>query len=80
MHGRSLGHDVKSMKGYFCNFKCAGFDGIYVPMQAELDRFVNALIAIREEVREIEEGKADKCVILPLSFVLHPLPPHACGN
>ncbi|EIE25206.1 glycine dehydrogenase [Coccomyxa subellipsoidea C-169] len=28
--------------------------------KAELDRFVNALIAIREEVREIEEGKADK--------------------
>lgn len=51
-----------------------------MPMQAELDRFVNALIAIREEVREIEEGKADKCVILPLFFMLHPLPPHACGS
>ncbi|MBU0487792.1 MAG: aminomethyl-transferring glycine dehydrogenase [Bacteroidetes bacterium] len=26
----------------------------------ELDRFVDAMIAIREEIREIEEGKADK--------------------
>jgi glycine dehydrogenase len=26
----------------------------------ELDHFVDALIAIREEIREIEEGKADK--------------------
>ena len=26
----------------------------------ELDRFCDALIAIREEIREIEEGKADK--------------------
>ena len=37
----------------------ACFD-VMARMQAELDRFVNALIAIREEVREIEEGKADK--------------------
>jgi glycine dehydrogenase len=28
--------------------------------QAELDRFCDALIAIREEIREIEQGKADK--------------------
>ena len=28
--------------------------------KAELDRFCEALIAIREEIREIEEGKADK--------------------
>ena len=28
--------------------------------QAELDRFCEAMIAIREEIREIEEGKADK--------------------
>ncbi len=27
---------------------------------AELDRFVDAMIAIREEIREVEEGKADK--------------------
>ncbi len=27
---------------------------------AELDRFIDAMIAIREEIREIEEGKADK--------------------
>jgi len=27
---------------------------------AELDRFVEAMISIREEIREIEEGKADK--------------------
>ena len=31
-----------------------------VPLQAELDRFVNALISIREEVRDIENGKSDK--------------------
>ncbi len=29
-------------------------------LQAELDRFVNALISIREEVRDIENGKLDK--------------------
>jgi glycine cleavage system protein P-like pyridoxal-binding family len=29
-------------------------------VQEELDRFVNALIAIREEIREVENGKADK--------------------
>ena len=29
-------------------------------MQQELDRFVNALISIREEVRDIENGKMDK--------------------
>src|SRR2546423_1241650 len=28
--------------------------------KAELDRFCEALIAIREEIREIEEGKADR--------------------
>ncbi|MCR9246795.1 MAG: aminomethyl-transferring glycine dehydrogenase [bacterium] len=28
--------------------------------KAEMDRFCDALIAIREEIREIEEGKADK--------------------
>jgi glycine dehydrogenase len=28
--------------------------------KAELDRFADALIAIREEIREIEEGKADR--------------------
>jgi glycine dehydrogenase len=28
--------------------------------KAELDRFCDALTAIREEIREIEEGKADK--------------------
>ncbi len=27
---------------------------------SELDRFVDAMIAIREEIREIEDGKADK--------------------
>ena len=27
---------------------------------SELDRFIDAMIAIREEIREIEEGKADK--------------------
>ena len=30
-------------------------------MQAELDRFVNALISIREEISDIENGKMDKC-------------------
>ena len=29
-------------------------------LQAELDRFVNALISIREEIRDIENGKSDK--------------------
>jgi glycine cleavage system protein P-like pyridoxal-binding family len=29
-------------------------------LQAELDRFVNALISIREEIRDIESGKQDK--------------------
>jgi len=29
--------------------------------QAELDRFCNALISIREEIGEIESGIADKC-------------------
>ncbi len=29
--------------------------------QAELDRFCNALISIREEIGEIESGSADKC-------------------
>lgn len=29
--------------------------------QAELDRFCNALISIREEIAEIEDGSADKC-------------------
>jgi len=28
--------------------------------KAELDRFIETMIAIREEIREIEEGKADK--------------------
>ena len=28
--------------------------------KAELDRFCEAMISIREEIREIEEGKADK--------------------
>jgi len=31
-----------------------------VLLQAELDRFVNALISIREEVRDVESGKMDK--------------------
>lgn len=31
-----------------------------VVLQAELDRFCNAMIAIREEIRDIENGKADK--------------------
>ena len=29
-------------------------------LQAELDRFCNAMIAIREEIKEIEDGKAEK--------------------
>lgn len=29
-------------------------------VQAELDRFCNAMLAIREEIREIEDGKAEK--------------------
>ncbi len=29
-------------------------------LQAELDRFCNAMIAIREEIRDIEEGRAEK--------------------
>ena len=28
--------------------------------KAELDRFCDALLSIREEIKEIEEGKADK--------------------
>ncbi|MDZ7763548.1 MAG: hypothetical protein U5K00_03860 [Melioribacteraceae bacterium] len=28
--------------------------------KAELDRFIEAMISIREEIREIEEGKVDK--------------------
>lgn len=31
-------------------------------MQAELDRFCNAMIAIREEIKDIEEGRAEKYV------------------
>jgi glycine dehydrogenase len=27
---------------------------------AELDRFINAMILIREEIKEVEDGKADK--------------------
>lgn len=30
--------------------------------QAELDRFCNTLIAIREEIAEIEDGKVDRCI------------------
>jgi glycine dehydrogenase len=30
----------------------------------ELDRFIEAMIAIREEIREIEEGRADRAVNL----------------
>ena len=39
-------------------------------LQAELDRFVNALIAIRAEIREVEQGQADKCAahLLPCSL------------
>lgn len=29
-------------------------------MQAEMDRFCNAMIAIREEIKAIEDGKADQ--------------------
>ena len=29
-------------------------------LQQELDRFVNALISIREEIKDIENGKMDK--------------------
>lgn len=29
-------------------------------LQAELDRFCNAMIAIREEIKQIEDGKAEK--------------------
>ena len=29
-------------------------------LQAELDRFCNAMIAIREEIKEIEDGKVEK--------------------
>ena len=28
--------------------------------KAELDRFCEAMIAIRDEIREIEEGRADR--------------------
>jgi hypothetical protein len=31
--------------------------------QAELDRFCNAMISIREEIREIELGAVDRCGI-----------------
>ena len=34
-------------------------DHIWHPLQAELDRFCDALISIREEIAEIEKGKAD---------------------
>lgn len=34
-------------------------DHIRHPLQAELDRFCDALISIREEIAEIEKGKAD---------------------
>lgn len=30
------------------------------PRQAELDRFCDAMLAIREEIREIEQGKVPK--------------------
>ncbi len=41
-------------------------------MQAELDRFCNAMIAIREEIKDIEEGRAEKYVHLSVK-----LPPAA---
>lgn len=47
-------------------------------MQAELDRFCDALISIREEIAQIEKGKADinnnvlkvKCLTFSLSTTL----------
>ena len=48
-----------------CWYKCSAWGcqkGLRVTLllQAELDRFVNALISIREEVRDIENGKLDR--------------------
>ena len=37
-----------------------GSPDVFNAMQAELDRFCNAMIAIREEIRDIEEGRAEK--------------------
>lgn len=39
---------------FLMSFKCDCF-----PFQAELDRFCDALISIREEIAQIENGKAD---------------------
>lgn len=33
---------------------------IFCTLQAELDRFCNTLIAIREEIKAIEDGTVDK--------------------
>lgn len=38
--------------------------------KAELDRFIDAMISIREEIREIETGKAPRCDCLLTTAVL----------
>ncbi len=51
-------------------------------MQAELDRFCNAMIAIREEIKDIEEGRAEKyvhfSVKLPPAAMLSQTGANAC--
>lgn len=42
-----------------CSFLTAERSGLFVLLQAELDRFCDALISIREEIAQIEKGKAD---------------------
>ncbi|HEX2616814.1 MAG TPA: aminomethyl-transferring glycine dehydrogenase, partial [Flavobacteriales bacterium] len=42
--------------------------------KAELDRFIEAMVAIREEIAEIENGKADK------SDNVLKMAPHTCGE
>lgn len=38
----------------------ASFADVVLHLQAELDRFCNAMIAIRQEIQEVIDGKADK--------------------
>lgn len=43
----------------FSFFHPSKFKDLWFPLQAEMDRFCDALISIREEIAQIESGKAD---------------------
>ena len=52
------------MWGSMFGAACSSQDNL-PDVQAELDRFCNALISIREEIAEIEKGSADRCAPAP---------------